>query len=78
MYERFGARPVPAGASSVPGPDITLIPGRTHYVNLKAYSSPSLCADIAGASDDNGAMLQLYNCTGNTNQQFYGLSVLTS
>jgi len=52
------------------------VPG--NYVNLKAFSNPSLCADIAGASDDNGAMLQLYNCTGNTNQHFYGLSVLTS
>jgi len=54
------------------------VPSASAYVNLKAWSNNSLCADIAGASDGNGAMLQLYNCTGNTNQQFYGLSVLTS
>jgi hypothetical protein len=31
----------------------------TGTVNLKPLSNTSLCADIAGASDDNGAMLQL-------------------
>jgi hypothetical protein len=48
------------------------------YVNLRPWSSTSLCADIQGASDGNGAFLQLFNCTGNTNQQFTGPPVLSS
>ena len=50
----------------------------TGTVNLTPLSNTSLYADIAGASDGNGALLQLFSYTANTNQRFFGQSVLSS
>jgi hypothetical protein len=48
------------------------------YHTLKPLSNPSLCVDVQNGSNDNGNLLQQYTCTGGTNQQFFGLPVLTS
>jgi hypothetical protein len=53
-------------------------PASAGAVTLKAWSNQTLCADVQNGSDDDGNLLQLYDCTGNGNQQFYGDSVLTS
>ena len=65
-------------AASTSGADVSLVTCNTSSVNQRwgfdggflKHSPSGLCLDLEGASLNNGAAVQVFNCTGGTNQDF--------